>query len=314
MSKPEWTKGKILWSQNFDEKTSESFAQAWLRLFGEEICYWNEYLVDTFSDNYSGFILTTKGRVLCFTSNGGHIQLDPTYNKTMFKNIQLDPKITFTSSVYEYLFGSQLANQGCSELEGVVIQHLREIEAIGVKVYISYFNNEKFEYEVIGTEDSRKRVDTLMKQCEVELAEIRNRSGFQKMLVKIGNLVRGGFNNPSLAQADGMSIVLPEKDMKPAVVEKKIDKASNSAKMLPFTKVRSKGLIAWLRGSFNNPIDFESELEKVLRQQELNRNALNSGELTTKGVIRFAKEAKRLEKEAKYLRSQIANTRSKKSA
>jgi hypothetical protein len=241
-------------------------------------------------------------------------QLDPTYNKTMFKNIQLDPKITFTSSVYEYLFGSRIANQVCSESDSVVIQYLREIEAIGVIVCISYFNGEKFEYEVIGTEDSRKRVDTLMNQCEAELTEINNRSKFKTMIAKLSNLLRGSFNNPSLEQADDMPLVLPEKDMKPAVVEKKINDASNSAKMLPFTKVRSKGLIAWLRGSFNNPIDFESELEKVLRQQELNRNALNSGELTTKGVIRFAKEAKRLEKEATYLRSQIANTRSKKSA
>lgn len=314
MTRPEWTKGKILWTENYDDPTSETFAQAWLRLFGEEICYWTEDLLDEFFDDYGRFILTTKGRVLCFTITGGHIQLDPTYNKIMFKNIQLDPKITFTSSVYEYLFGSQLANQGCSELDGVIIQYLREIEAIGVKVCISYFNNEKFEYEVIGTEDSRKRVDMLMNQCEVELAKIRNRSGFQKMIAKISNLLRGSFNNPSLEQADDMPLVLPEKDMKPAVVEKKINDASNSDKMLPFTKVRSKGLIAWLRGSFNNPIDFESELEKVLGKLTINREILHLGGITDKKSRILVKENQRLEKEAKYLRSQIANTRSKKSA
>jgi len=243
-------------------------------------------------------------------------QLDPTYNKTMFKNIQLDPKITFTSSVYEYLFGSRIANQVFSESDGIVIQYLREIEAIGVKVYLSYFNGEKFEYEVIGTEDSRKRVDTLMNQCETELTEISNRSKFKTMIAKLSNLLRGSFNNPSLEQADDMPLVLPEKDMKPAVVEKKIDNASNSAKMLPFTKVRSKGLIAWLRGSFNNPIDFESELEKVLRQLNLNYSISDRelGSMSKKDYNKLVKENQHLEKEAKYLRSQIANTRSKKSA
>lgn len=251
MTKPTWTSGKILWTENYDDPNSETFAQAWFRLFGEEICYWNEDLLDQFFGDDGRFILCPKGRVLYFTLTGGTIQLDPTYNKNMFKNIQLDPSITYTNSLYVFLFGVIKENEVCTERDSIIIKYLKEIESIGVKVYLKSFST--FQYQVIGSTDDCKRVDALINNCATELKELNNRSKFQQILTKIKNILRGSFNNPTLAQADGQPLVLPVKETKAVISEQKIKDASNDSRIKPLIPVRTKGIRAWFRGSFNNP-------------------------------------------------------------
>jgi hypothetical protein len=175
----------------------------------------------------------------------------------MFKNIQLDPSITYTNSVYVFLFGTEEANQYCKESDSVIIRYLKEIESIGTKVYIKDFNFYKlhFDYEVIGKSDDYKRVKSLFDNCETELKEIKQRSIFEKAFIKIRNWFSGSFNNPTLAQADNQPLVLPVKETKAVISEQKIKDASNDSKIKPLIPVRTKGIRAWFRGSFNNPKD-----------------------------------------------------------
>lgn len=254
MSKPIWTTGKILWTENYDDPESETFAKAWLRIFGEEIPYWNDAKIEQVFCDDVRFLRLPKGRVICFTIHGGNIQLDPTYNKNMFKNIQLDPSITYTDSLYVFLFGSLDQGQKCDEFDSVLIKYLREIEAIGVKVYLKDFSrNCKFQYQTIGTSDDCKRVDALMDNCASKLKEITNRSKFQQMFNTVKNWLSGSFNNPSLQEADKMPLILPEKKMKSVISEDKITEASNDSRIKPLIPVRTRGIRAWFRGSFNNP-------------------------------------------------------------
>jgi hypothetical protein len=205
MTRPYWTKGEILWTENYDDPNSETFSKAWLRLFGEEIPYWNDVAIEQVFCDDGRFLKLPKGRVICFTIHGGHIQLDPTYDekRKMFKNIQLDPSITYTNSVYVFLFGSLDQGQKCTEHDSIIIKYLREIEAIGVKVYLKSFSRVgKFQYQTIGTSDDCKRVDVLMDNCCIELKNLNTRLVFQKMMATIKNCLRGSFNNLILAQAD----------------------------------------------------------------------------------------------------------------
>lgn len=173
----------------------------------------------------------------------------------MFKNIQLDPSITYTDSnqLYAFLFGRSESMQVCTERDSIIINYLKEIEAIGVKVYIKNLNENKFQYQTIGTSDDCKRVDALMDNCTSKLKEINNRSKFQQMFNAVKNWFGGSFNNPSLQEADKMPLILPEKKMKSVISEDKITEASNDSRIKPLIPVRTKGIRAWFRGSFNNP-------------------------------------------------------------
>lgn len=170
----------------------------------------------------------------------------------MFKNIQLDPSITYTNSLYIFLFGMLKENEGCTERDSIIIKYLKEIEAIGVKVYIKHFWY-KFEYDVMGSSDDFKRVKSLMGNCTTELKEIENRSKFQQILNTVKNWFEGSFNNPTLAQADAQPLVLLVKETKAVISEQKIKDASNDSRIKPLIPVRTKGIRAWFRGSFNNP-------------------------------------------------------------
>ena len=176
----------------------------------------------------------------------------------MFKNIQLDPKITYTNSLYTFLFGSLDQGQKCTERDSIIIESFKEIDSVGVKVFIksidSLHTNVHFRFTVIdGNEDDYKRVTQLFTNCELKLIELNKRSKFQKMIHDVKNWFRGGFNNPTLVQADKMPLVLPEKKMKPAVSFEKIKNASDNHTIEPLNPVRTKGISAWFRGSFNNP-------------------------------------------------------------
>ena len=81
MTKPTWTSGKILWTENYDDDTSECFAQAWLRLFGESKTYEMDEIIDYYRDESGRYELYTKGRVCYYHDFGGNIQLDPTYKE-----------------------------------------------------------------------------------------------------------------------------------------------------------------------------------------------------------------------------------------
>jgi hypothetical protein len=176
-------------------------------------------------------------------------------NKQMFKNIQLDPSITYTNSnqLYAFIFGRSSSFQVCTEYDAMIINYLKEIEAIGVKVYIKNFANHKFQYQTIGNSDDCKRVDVLMDNCSTELKNLNTRSRFQQMLNTVKNWFGGSFNNPTLAQADAQPLVLPVKETKSAISEDKISSASNDSRIKPLIPVHTKGIRAWFRGGFNNP-------------------------------------------------------------
>lgn len=176
----------------------------------------------------------------------------------MFKNIQLDPSITYTNSVYTFLFGSLDQGQKCTEYDSIIINSLKEIDSVGVKVYLksvdTLHTNVHFRFEVISAdEDAFKRVGQLFTECEEKLIALNKRSKFEQMLNTVKNWFSGSFNNPSLQEADKMPLVLPEKKMKSVISEYKITEASNDSRIKPLIPVRTKGIRAWLRGSFNNP-------------------------------------------------------------
>lgn len=79
----------------------------------------------------------------------------------------------------------------------------------------------------------------------------------------ISNYLSGGYNLPTEEQINKAPLVMKEKEYKPLFSEKEIDEAKEST---PFglRRVRVKGLLGFLNGSYNTP--------KISKKEEMALN------------------------------------------